>query len=71
MSISIEARCLVYDFASELSQVEPDPSKWAPHLLVLLKRLEDEAGKLDRVDAIKNTYAELCNELNVRLEARV
>jgi hypothetical protein len=68
MSTSVEARCLVYDFATELSQIEPDPSKWGPHLIVLLKRLEDEAGKLNRVEAIKSTYAALCDELSCRLE---
>ena len=68
MSTSVEARCLVYDFASELVQVEPDPSKWAPHLMVLLKRLEDEAGKLDQAAAFRHTYAALCAGLSERLE---
>ena len=64
MSTSVEARCLVYDFASELVQVEPDPAKWAPHLIVLLKRLESEADKLDQAEALKSAYVNLCAELS-------
>lgn len=63
MSVSVEARCIVYDFVTDLANVEPDPSNWAPHLRVLLKRLEDEADKLDRSDAFKQTCAALCDEL--------
>jgi len=68
MGTSVEARCLVYDFVTDLANVEPDPSNWAPHLKVLLKRMEDEADRLDRVEAFKNTYAALRDELSERME---
>ncbi len=71
MSTSVEARCLVYDFVTDLANVEPDPTNWAPYLKVLLKRLEDEADKLDRIEAFKGTYAALCEDLSEQLKSAI
>lgn len=68
MSSSVEARCLVIDFVSDLANVVPDPADWGPHLLLLIKRLESEAYELDRPDALQTVFAQLRNEITVTLQ---
>ena len=64
--------CLTYDFAEELSQVEPDPHGWTDLLIRLLQKLENESEQYNlnpnHPKAIQDTYAQLREALSERLE---
>jgi len=61
--------CLTYDFAEELSQVEPDPRSWADLLVRLLQKLESESAQYpDHVQAVQDSYVQLREALSERLD---
>ncbi len=64
--------CLTYDFAEELSQVEPDPRCWTDLLVRLLQKLESESAQYrivpDYAQAVQDSYAQLQEALSERLE---
>lgn len=64
--------CLTYDFAEELSQVEPDPRGWTNLLVRLLQKLESESAQYsvdpDHAQAVQDTYTQLREALSERLE---
>lgn len=68
MSNSLEARCLVIDFVSDLADAEPDPRDWGPYLHLLLQRLETEAEENGRPEAISSVFATLHDELNMKMK---
>ena len=64
--------CLTYDFAEELSQVEPDPHGWTDLLVRLLQKLESESAQYslecDHAQAVQDSYAQLKEALSKRLD---
>jgi hypothetical protein len=64
--------CLTYDFAKELSQVEPDPRGWTDLLVRLLQKLESECAQYslvpDYAQAVQESYTQLQAALSERLE---